>query len=121
MARKSEQGGSNTAEARAHRSFLSVVESTGFEDYRLVDSGGGRKLERFGTVVVDRPEPQAMWRPMLAPGVWAKADAVFDGEDDAESGKWRTAGPVPESWPIRLKDVTLIGRLTGFRHLGIFP
>ncbi|MFM9846961.1 MAG: class I SAM-dependent methyltransferase [Hyphomicrobiaceae bacterium] len=100
--------------------FLSVIESAGFEDYRLIDSGAGRKLERFGRVIVDRPEPQAMWQP-LVPDAWAKADAIFDGEDDAESGKWRKDRPVPESWPVRLKDVKLVCRLTGFRHLGIFP
>jgi 23S rRNA (cytosine1962-C5)-methyltransferase len=100
---------------------LSVVESRGFDDYRLIDSGGGRKLERFGRIVVDRPEPQAMWRPASAQEAWAKADATFDGEDDADSGKWRRNRPVPEGWPIRLKDVTLVCRLTGFRHLGIFP
>jgi 23S rRNA (cytosine1962-C5)-methyltransferase len=100
---------------------LSVVESRGFDDYRLLDSGGGRKLERFGRVVVDRPEPQAMWQPICMQDVWSKADAIFDGEDDAESGKWRKARPVPESWNIDVKDVTLTCRLTSFRHLGIFP
>ena len=117
MTRKAEQVGSITPEQPA----LSVIESCGFDDYRLLDSGSGRKLERFGTVVVDRPEPQAMWRPLLGPDLWAKADAVFDGEGDAESGKWRKVRAVPESWPIRLKEVTLVGRLTAFRHLGIFP
>ncbi len=103
------------------QSSLALIESEGFADYRLLDSGNGRKLERFGKVVVDRPEPQAMWRPLLSEERWAKADAVFSGEDDAESGKWRHVRPVPESWPIRLKDVTLVCRLSAFRHLGIFP
>lgn len=121
MTRKVGQIGSEAPESRPHRSSLSVIESSGFEDYRLIDSGGGRKLERFGRVTVDRPEPQAMWQPARSPDVWAKADATFDGEDDVESGKWRKSGTVPESWPVRLKDVTLMCRLTSFRHLGIFP
>ena len=121
MTRKAGQSGGKAPESRSHQSSLSVIESDGFEDYRLIDSGGGRKLERFGCVMVDRPEPQAMWQPARAPDAWAKADATFDGEDDAESGKWRKDSPVPESWPLRLKDVTLVCRLTSFRHLGIFP
>lgn len=109
----------------AHRpssdSRLQVIESDGFADYRLLDSGNGRKLERFGAVVVDRPEPQAMWRPMASNDVWSQAHAVFAGEDDAESGKWRKVRPVPDSWPLRVKDATLLCRLTAFRHLGVFP
>lgn len=121
MTRKAEQGGRKVPEALENMPSLSVIESSGFDDYRLLDSGAGRKLERFGRVVVDRPEPQAMWQPALASETWAKADAIFDGEDDAESGKWRKDRPVPESWPVRLKDVKLVCRLTAFRHLGIFP
>ena len=52
---------------------LSLVESDGFEDYRLLDSGNGRKLERFGRIVVDRPEPQALWRPLAGDDAWAGA------------------------------------------------
>jgi 23S rRNA (cytosine1962-C5)-methyltransferase len=99
---------------------LLLIESEGFSDYRLIDSGGGRKLERFGRVIVDRPEPQAMWQRRDAEA-WAKADAVFSGEEDEESGKWRTRGQIPESWPLRLKEVTLLCRLSAFRHMGLFP
>ncbi len=100
---------------------LTVLESRGFADYRLLDSGGGRKLERFGSIVVDRPEPQALWKPLLPEARWNAAHAVFSGEGEDEAGKWRVQGAVPETWPIRLKDVTLLGRLSAFRHLGLFP
>lgn len=100
---------------------LSLVETAGFADYRLLDSGLGRKLERFGTIVVDRPEPQALWRPSLAPERWNDVHAVFSADGDEESGKWRRDKPVPESWPITIDDVTLLGRLSAFRHLGLFP
>jgi 23S rRNA (cytosine1962-C5)-methyltransferase len=101
---------------------LSVVECAGFEDYRLLDSGNGRKLERFGKIVVDRPEPQALWQPRADETVWSGAHATFSGDDDAESGRWRNSKPVPESWPVRLGDgVTLTCRLSAFRHLGVFP
>ena len=100
---------------------LVLLSSRGFDDYRLLDSGGGRKLERFGRILVDRPEPQAMWQRRLPAEAWANADAVFSGEEDEESGKWRQRGTVPESWTVRLRDVTLLCRLSAFRHMGLFP
>ena len=82
---------------------LNLITSDGFADYALLDSGIGRKLERFGKIIVDRPEPQALWQPRLEKSEWAKANAVFSasGEDD-EKGKWRIDKPVPESWPVRV-------------------
>ena len=102
---------------------LSLVESAGFEDYRLLDSGNGRKLERFGRIIVDRPEPQALWRPLAGDDVWAGAHATFSGDDDEESGRWRQQQAVPESWPVRIEAgaVTVTCRLSAFRHLGLFP
>jgi 23S rRNA (cytosine1962-C5)-methyltransferase len=101
---------------------LSLITSSGFPDYALLDAGGGRKLERFGKIVVDRPEPQALWQPRLAKAEWAKANAVFSasGEDD-EKGKWRIDKPVPEAWPVRIDDVTMLCKLAGLWHLGLFP
>ena len=74
---------------------LSLVESAGFADYRLIDSGNGRKLERFGKIIVDRPEPQALWHPLADEKTWAGAHAIFSANDDEESGRWRTLKPVP--------------------------
>jgi 23S rRNA (cytosine1962-C5)-methyltransferase len=100
-----------------------VLATAGFPGYALIDSGGGRKLERFGLVVVDRPEPQALWRPLLEPGRWLRADASFksSGEEDGEGGRWRRNKPVPEAWPVNVLGVTVLCRLTSFRHLGLFP
>ena len=88
----------------------------------LLDSGAGRKLERFGKIIVDRPEPQALWQPRLAKPEWAKANAVFSasGEED-EKGKWRIDKPVPESWPVTVDGVTMLCKLAGLWHLGLFP
>jgi 23S rRNA (cytosine1962-C5)-methyltransferase len=104
-----------------HLAPLQLVETAGFPDYALIDSGAGRKLERFGAVVVDRPEPQALWTPRLPRRDWDKADAIFAGEEDEEKGRWRTLKPVPESWPVKMRDVTVQCRLSSFRHLGLFP
>src|SRR5262245_4469331 len=65
---------------------LRVLASGGFADYALLDSGNGRKLERFGRFTIDRPEPQAMWQPALEPGVWLRTDAVFKASGDDEDG-----------------------------------
>jgi 23S rRNA (cytosine1962-C5)-methyltransferase len=103
---------------------LSVAATPGFADYALLDSGAGRKLERFGTFVVDRPEPQAMWNQVLEPGVWLRSNAQFKankGEDDDDGGRWRFDKPLPETWPIQVLGTTILCRLTNFRHLGIFP
>jgi 23S rRNA (cytosine1962-C5)-methyltransferase len=103
-------------------SSLLLVESAGFEDYRLIDSGNGRKLERFGRIVVDRPEPQALWQPLAGDAAWAGAHATFSGDDVEESGRWRQQQPVPESWPVGIEGaVTVTCRLSAFRHLGLFP
>ena len=101
---------------------LSLITSTGFPDYALLDSGGGRKLEHFGKIVVDRPEPQALWQPLLGKAEWAKANCVFSasGEDD-EKGKWRIDKPVPESWPVKVDGITMLCKLAGLWHLGLFP
>jgi 23S rRNA (cytosine1962-C5)-methyltransferase len=103
---------------------LRVIATPGFADYALVDSGNGRKLERFGRFTVDRPEPQAMWQPALEPGVWLRADAAFKSagdEEDGEAGRWRKNTPMPETWPLRVLGATVLCRLTSFRHLGAFP
>lgn len=101
---------------------LQLITSDGFRDYALLDCGAGRKLERFGSVVVDRPEPQALWRPRLPKSEWSKAHAVFSasGEDD-EKGKWRVDKSVPDAWPVRIDGVTMLCKLAGLWHLGLFP
>jgi 23S rRNA (cytosine1962-C5)-methyltransferase len=103
---------------------LKVLATPGFPDYTLIDSGDGRKLERFGRFTIERPEAQALWRPVLEPGTWLRADATFKAsgsDEDGEGGRWRKTAPVPETWPIRVLDITMLCRLTNFRHLGIFP
>jgi 23S rRNA (cytosine1962-C5)-methyltransferase len=105
-------------------SRLRVIATAGFPGYSLLDSGDGRKLERFGRFTVERPELQALWRPALDPGAWLRADAAFKAsgaEEDGEGGRWRRNTAVPETWPMRVLGVTMLCRLTNFRHLGIFP
>ena len=100
-----------------------VMRTTGWEDYALLDSGGGRKLERYGPYRVVRPEPQCLWTPRLAAAEWETADAVFDPaiSDDEDAGRWRFRERLPETWPLGWGDVKFQGRFTAFRHLAFFP
>jgi 23S rRNA (cytosine1962-C5)-methyltransferase len=98
----------------------SLMRTTGWADYALLDSGDGRKLERYGPYSVVRPEPQCLWSPRR-PDDWARADAVFDPEGDEDAGRWRFRGKPKESWPLAWGKVRFLGRFTAFRHLAFFP
>jgi 23S rRNA (cytosine1962-C5)-methyltransferase len=98
-----------------------VMRTRGWDDYALLDSGGGRKLERYGPYTVVRPEPQCLWAPRLPAQAWEAADAVFDPTDEDEAGRWRFSHPPRESWPLAWDGVRFLGRFTAFRHLAFFP
>jgi len=110
-----------TKTAPAVADLPGAMRTTGWADYALLDSGGGRKLERYGPYTVVRPEPQAMWDPRLPEETWARADAVFDPSDEEDAGKWRFRGKPKESWPMAWGDVRFHARFTAFRHLAFFP
>lgn len=92
-----------------------------WRDYALLDSGGGRKLERFGPWVVTRPEPQCLWAPRLPSEAWSEAHAAFEPADEDEAGRWKLHAAAPASWPMTWREVTFQARLTAFRHLAVFP
>lgn len=99
-----------------------------FEDYELVDSGAGEKLERYGGRLVRRPDPQALWQRRAASSEWAAADLRFE-RDLASGGKHGDWVPRDDTspraaaseWSVRWRDVTCIVRPTPFKHLGLFP
>ncbi|MDF1608317.1 class I SAM-dependent methyltransferase [Hoeflea sp. YIM 152468] len=105
-----------------------ILESGNEDGYRLLDtglnaSGQGEKLEQYGALRIVRPEAQALWARGLPDGVWDKADAVFTGDTDEDGiGRWAFPNlPLGETWPMKLLDVDFHGRLTSFRHVGVFP
>lgn len=100
-----------------------ILETAGEEGYRLLDSGNGEKLERYGSVIVIRPEAQALWPKALPKSEWDKADAIFTGDTDEEGmGRWRfPKQALGETWPMQLLGVEFHGRFTSFRHTGVFP
>lgn len=92
--------------------------TTGFEGYELLDSGEHMKLERFGTVVLARPDTQAIWKKRDA-ALWEKADAVF--ESDKGKGSWNVKRAPEEPWEVRCGDATFLAKLGNFKHVGLFP
>lgn len=91
------------------------------DDYTLLDSGNGRKWERYGPYRFIRPEPQAMWEPAI--DQWP-ADAEFiPGSDDEGGGRWYYENKaVQQGWPLAWNDeVRFTASCTPFRHLGFFP
>ncbi len=99
-----------------------TLRTTGWADYALLDSGDGKKLERYGRFTVVRPEPQCFWAPTDA-AAFERADAVFDpqAQGDEDDGRWRFAGKPIDSFPLSWNEVRFTGRFTPFRHLAFFP
>lgn len=105
-----------------------ILETGDEAGYRLLDTGvnaagQGEKLEQYGQLRIVRPEAQALWRRGLPDGVWDKADALFTGDTDEDGiGRWAfPTVPLGETWPMQLLGVDFYGRLTSFRHVGVFP
>lgn len=89
-------------------------------DYGLIDSGHGRKLERYGPHTFIRPEPQAMWSPAL--DEWDSDGTFIPGADEDGGGRWMFTRAVPaKGWPLGWNQVRFIALPTPFRHLGFFP
>ncbi|MCX7676137.1 MAG: class I SAM-dependent methyltransferase [Alteraurantiacibacter sp.] len=97
-----------------------VMEGVGWSDYGLVDSGHGRKLERYGPYRFIRPEPQALWTPRLAD--WQADGEFVPGSDEDGGGRWQLSPSVPrEGWPLAWDEARFTAQCTPFRHLGFFP
>ena len=98
-----------------------------FPAHALLDSGAGEKLERFGDVVVRRPDPQAVWARARDDAAWERADLAFERETD-RGGRWNVREGAPEAvcgkspeWTIPWGDAVFVLRPTPFKHVGLFP
>ena len=91
------------------------------DDYELLDSGAGEKLERYGKVVLARPDPQAIWPKSLGKEEWKKADAVFS-HGKGPAGRWVSrTGLDTEDWKVSLEGLVFQLKLLPSKHLGLFP
>ena len=92
----------------------------GWQDYRLIDCGHGRKLESYGPYQFVRPDAQALWTPRLE--TWRAEGEFVPGSDEDGGGRWQYAAPVPaDGWPLSRGPVKFTAQCTPFRHLGFFP
>ena len=99
---------------------FTLLESPNWDDYALLDSGDGLKLERFGKYVFARPESQAMWKRTLT-SEWNNADAVFQPTGEESGGHWDFKKKVDEKWQMKYGDLRFWTMTTPGRHLGVFP
>ena len=88
-------------------------------DFSVIDSGGGEKLERWGDVILCRPDPQAIWDKDPAM-TWKSADARYT-RSSSGGGAWDFRRELPDKWQISYRDLRFIVHPTGFKHTGLFP
>jgi len=101
--------------------FIPLISSPDWEEYALLDSGSGRKLERFGSQVIIRPEAEAIWKPALPDQEWARATAEFIPSAEENGGHWKFRKPLQDSWRINYKKLAFKLQPSGSKQLGIFP
>jgi 23S rRNA (cytosine1962-C5)-methyltransferase len=87
----------------------------------LLDSGAGKKLERFGEFTLIRPEPQAKWFESLEPERWKPAVGEFLRTGSGKKGQWKFRKPIPDRWPMQRKHLKFWVRPAPSGHVGVFP
>ena len=90
-----------------------------WKDFELLDATGGQKLERWGSAVLSRPDPQVIWHAPKSAG-WSQAHATYH-RSLAGGGSWEFHRTLPEQWEVSYRELTFIVRPTGFKHTGLFP
>jgi len=91
-----------------------------FSDFELLDSGNRMRLERWGKVVLARPDPQIIWQPALPQLEWDKAWAIFRSPTGDDKGRWDIKKSSPKPWVITFKQTKFLLKLSPFKHTGIF-
>ena len=89
-------------------------------DFELLDTGEGQRLERWGRVILSRPDPQILWPKSLPNKEWEKANAVFLAGKEGDKGRWEISSPIPDPWIIQYQETKFLLRLSPFKHTGIF-
>lgn len=100
---------------------LAVLTPLDWADYELLDSGGGRKLERYGSVLLDRPEHRAFWQPALPDAAWREAQGVFRPTGGESGGEWEYRRRPPRAWTMNYRGLAFEVQAGAARHLGVFP
>ena len=100
---------------------ISLLKPGNWQDYELLDSGDGLKLERYGSYRFVRPEPEAIWKPALSEKVWKQAQAVFRPSPEENGGHWDYNQPLPKRWQMEYNQLKFWTQTTASRHVGVFP
>ena len=90
-----------------------------WQDFEVLDTSNGEKLERWGEIILRRPDPQTIW-PKADEALWKKAQAHYH-RSERGGGEWEFLAKLPERWTVRHGDLTFYVRPTGFKHTGLFP
>ena len=91
-----------------------------WHDYEIIDMANGEKLERWGDILLVRPDPQIIWKNPLFPEKWKSAHARYQ-RSSTGGGAWEYKKKIPESWKVHYKDLTFLVKPMGFKHTGLFP
>lgn len=91
-----------------------------WKDYECIDTANGEKLERWGDIILCRPDPQIIWDEKAAPKKWNDAYARYH-RSSSGGGKWEYKKSIPEQWTISYKSLTFNIKPMGFKHTGLFP
>lgn len=103
------------------QSDIRIFEAENWQDYALVDSGNGHKLERFGPYQLIRPEAEAFWKPALPAKAWEKADSRFVVNAEKHGGHWVNRTQLPNRWLLSYQGLHFWVQPGASRHVGVFP
>ena len=91
-----------------------------WKDYKILDMADGQKLEKWGNVILSRPDPQIIWKNKSFPNKWKEINAVYN-RSKTGGGSWEFKKKVPSKWQIKYKNLTFNIKPMGFKHTGLFP
>lgn len=91
-----------------------------WKDYALLDASSGERLERWGEILLIRPDPQILWNTPRRLPEWKRAHARYH-RSNTGGGQWERYKPLPDAWPIRYGELTFRLKPMGFKHTGLFP
>lgn len=94
--------------------------SSDWIDYELIDTSSGERLERWGDIILIRPDPQIIWNTEKKNPLWKKAHAKYHRSNQG-GGQWQVLKKIPDSWSLKYRDLVFNVKPMGFKHTGIFP
>ena len=97
-----------------------MLVANNWNDYKILDMANGEKLERWGNVILSRPDPQIIWKDKSFPDKWKLVNATYN-RSKSGGGSWEYNKQIPKNWQIKYKNLTFNIKPMGFKHTGIFP